>query len=77
MFKTFLPVMLIFVVLGLVWGGPVGVATAVSTLALFAVWVVRRWWYVVVPERETAVVSRTDGETFARFAGRGRFNVGV
>lgn len=72
MFKTFLPVMLIFVAVGLVWGGPVGVVTAVAAITLFAAWAVRRWWYVAVPELETAVVYRTDGETFARFLAPGR-----
>ena len=72
MFKTFLPVFMIFTAVGLVWGGLVAVVTAVTTLTLFAVWVVRRWLYVNVPELETAVVYRTDSETFARFLAPGR-----
>jgi regulator of protease activity HflC (stomatin/prohibitin superfamily) len=46
--------------------------TAVTVATLLAVWVVRRWFYVNVPELETAVVYRTDSETFARFLAPGR-----
>ncbi|MEJ2749529.1 MAG: SPFH domain-containing protein [Anaerolineae bacterium] len=72
MFKTFLPIMMIFVAVGLIWGGTVGLVTAVFTLALFPMWAARRWLYVTVPELETAVVYRTDGQTFARFLAPGR-----
>ena len=72
MFKTFLPIMLITSSVGLVWGGAVALATAVTVIALFAVWGVRRWVYINVPELETAVVYRTDSESFARFLSPGR-----
>ncbi len=72
MFKTFLPVIIVFAAVGLIWGDAVGVVTAVFTLAIFAVWAVRRWVYVNVPELETAVVYRTDSETFAHFLAPGR-----
>ena len=72
MFKTFLPIIMIFAVVGLIWGGAVTVVTAVTTLALFVVWAFRRWLYVNVPELETAVVYRTGSETFAQFLAPGR-----
>jgi regulator of protease activity HflC (stomatin/prohibitin superfamily) len=72
MFKTLLPVFMIFAAIGLIWGGAVAVVTAVTTLALFSTWAVRRWLYVNVPELETAVVYRTDSETFAHFLAPGR-----
>ncbi|MCB9420361.1 MAG: SPFH domain-containing protein [Ardenticatenaceae bacterium] len=72
MFKTFLPLMMIFGAAGLIWGGAVGAVTAVLSLSLFAVWAVRRWVYVNVPELETAVVYHTDSQSFARFLAPGR-----
>lgn len=72
MFKTFLPLMIIISTLGLVWGGAVGVATAVSLTALFTLWAVGRWFYVRVPELETAVLFRSDSQAFSRFLAPGR-----
>lgn len=39
---------------------------------LFAFWAARRWFYVCVPELETAVLFRSDSQTFARFLAPGR-----
>ena len=44
-----------------------------SLLAIiFAFWAVRRWWYVRVPELETAVIFHAGGQSFARFLAPGR-----
>lgn len=72
MFKTFLPIVIVLATVGLIWGDLVGQLTAGTTIAFLAVWAVRRWWYVNVPELETAVVFRTDSQTFARFLPPGR-----
>jgi len=71
MFKTILPTMMIAVAGGL-WGATGAVGAAVLALLLAAVWAARRWLYVTVPELETAVIYRTDSETFARFLAPGR-----
>ncbi len=71
MFKTFLPIMMIIAAGGL-WG-VMGVGVAlVFAVALFAAWAVWRWVYVRVPELETAVIYRTNNETFDRFLPTGR-----
>jgi regulator of protease activity HflC (stomatin/prohibitin superfamily) len=72
MFKIILSLITAFTAAGLIWGGPAGMMTAVIGLSLLTVWVVRRWMYVSVPELETAVVYRTDSETFAHFLAPGR-----
>lgn len=71
MFKIFSPILLITAA-GLVWGGAKGTLAAMAILVLLAMWGLRRWLYVTVPELETAVVYRINGGTFARFLGPGR-----
>ncbi len=70
--KTLLPIMTALVAAGVIWGGSIGAATAVTAAVFLAVWVMGRWFYVNVPELETAAVYRTDSDTFARFLAPGR-----
>ncbi len=72
MFKTILPILMIAIARWL-WG-TTGVSLAAAfSFVLFAIWAARRWLYVRVPELETAVVYRTDSETFARFLAPGHY----
>ncbi len=71
MFKTILPTIMIAAAGG-IWGASGAVGAAIVVVFLLAVWGVRRWVYVTVPELETAVVYRADSDTFARFLAPGR-----